>query len=571
MNGSSVLNYKGRWEYVCESGIQVIGSIYLYKKGKKLVRFSSKKFRQLVGRRKPQKAPLTMAQKYNQRKNLQSLLTNDGVYISNLTPYQRSLLKPKDMKKMRASSLTDEIANSLSNRHLRAISLENIRDISVANNGRTLSRLSDDQFRAVMGSGQNISQLPFEAIEGNIKRIRGADIGKLDQLDQISPKVFGQMSAGQIRGMSHRQVNNVTPEQEGALSNRLKAALTETRQKRQREEDAKTPEEKQREQAERQQKQEEWQRGWAEEHRRQAQQRQANLVRLQEERIRNSVAVSDYLRSFEKTAKKEIKRMNSRVDRLEKKAKKLDSHTKSYREKHLPKVEAEIAHLRRRLASEQDLQNWRSDLLVKTNLKQQLDDLDIPRQQKESRRQQLDEEIADLNKRVTLEQNTRKWEDELLASTTIQDRIKTLNSRVDKLEERAKKLNDFHTKSYREKYLPKVEAEIAHLRRRLASEQDFRSWRSDLVMKARQKQQLDDLDIPRQQKESRRRQLDKEIADLDKRLTSEQNIRKWENIIIGKIRDKELFDSHSAKQKLDEEIEVLNRRIRDEKRNIESP
>ena len=264
------LNYKGRWEYVCEAGIQVVGTLWVIDRGKRIVRFSRDKIRNVIGGRGTQR--LTMAQKYSQRKSLKGKLAGDHVYIDNLSSYQRSLLKPRHMKKMKVSGLTDEIANSLSRRHLKAIPLSSIRQMPVANNGRTLSRLSDEQFRAVMGSGQDISKMPFEAIEGNIKRIRGTDIGKLDHLDQISPKAFGSMSAQQIRGMSHRQVNNVTPEQEGALSERLKTALVETRQKRKREEDERIAAEKKAEQRQRRQEREAERRRQKEEEQKQASQ-----------------------------------------------------------------------------------------------------------------------------------------------------------------------------------------------------------------------------------------------------------------------------------------------------------
>ena len=229
------LNYKGRWEYVCEAGIQVVGTLFVLDKGEQIVRFPFRKVKELMGGRVTPR--LTMRQKYQQRKKLQELLKSSAVNMDKLSVYQLQRLRPKDMRKVDASTLKSDISDLLSRRHLRAISLPNIRQMPVAGNARTLSRLSDDQFRAVMGSGNDISQMPFEAIEGNIKRIRGADIGKLDNLDQISPKAFGLMSANQIRGMSYKQVNNVTPDQEARLNDRLREALTQTRQKRKKEED----------------------------------------------------------------------------------------------------------------------------------------------------------------------------------------------------------------------------------------------------------------------------------------------------------------------------------------------
>ena len=412
------LNYKGRWEYVCESGIQLIGSVWVgFHVLDKGIALPVQKLRHLIGGRSAPK--LTMAQKYDQRKSLQEKLASGEVDISTLSPYQLSRLKPKDMSKMNVSGLTDDMADHLSKRQLGAVPLSNIKQMSIDKNSRTLSRLSDDQFQAVMGSGQDISQIPFEIIEGNIKRIRAEDIGKLDQLDQISPKAFAQLSADQIRGMSHRQVSHITPDHEVQLSERLKGALAETRQKRQREEDAKTPEEKQQEQAERQRVQEERQRTQERQQRQAEQQQQAKQIKLQEEQIKQDQ--QKQLSRIRKYAEQNISIINLRIAQLESRAKQLKSPAYTgmkVREIELPRVETEMAQMRRRLALRQNLQKWRSDLVVKTKQTQQLDDLNISRQQKEIRRRQLNDEIYDLNRRIRIHINSdrkiREWEDDLI-------------------------------------------------------------------------------------------------------------------------------------------------------------
>ena len=225
------LNYRGRWEYVCEAGIQLTAIVYGYKK----IKYGYTKVKQAIGgRRNIQK--LSIRQKFKQREELQELLSGTSyVDISDLTGYQLSRLRPKDMRRMNISNFTDDTGSFLSNRQLRAIPPLKMKDLDINVNHRTLNRLSDEQFKAAMING-NITNLPFSVIEKNLKRIRSSDIPKLLQLDHVSPKVFGQMSVAQIRNMSYRQVNDVTPEQVSKLSRRKKEALEETRQKRNTEE-----------------------------------------------------------------------------------------------------------------------------------------------------------------------------------------------------------------------------------------------------------------------------------------------------------------------------------------------
>ncbi len=214
------LNYRGRWEYICEGGIQVIAPLYGYKKVKQFI----------GGRRNKQK--LSVREKFEQRKELQELLSGTGyVDIGKLSSYQLGRLKPKDMRRMEISNFTDDIGSFLSNRQLHSIPPSKMNKLDIRVNHRTLRRLSDEQFKVAMING-DITSLPFNVIEGNIKRIRSVDVPRLSQLSHISPKAFSQMSAVQIRGMSSRQVNNVTPEQRASLSSRKKKAFEETREKR---------------------------------------------------------------------------------------------------------------------------------------------------------------------------------------------------------------------------------------------------------------------------------------------------------------------------------------------------
>ena len=268
------LNYKGRWKYVCEGGIQLIGSIFAWDT---FVLLPKWKLQALIGKR-GNKERLSVRQKFKARRDLQTQLNTSGsVDISKLSPYQLGRLKSKDMTKMNVSRLTDDIASLLSKRQLAAIPLSKIRQMPIANNGRTLSRLSDDQFRAVAAT-QDMSKMSFDMIEANIKRIRSADIPKLENLDQVSPTVFGQMSAAQIRGMSHRQVNNVTPEQKDALkdNDRLKEALEETRKTRKREDDKRKREEKKEQEAQEEQRRQEEQSKQEEQRKQEEQQNQAD-------------------------------------------------------------------------------------------------------------------------------------------------------------------------------------------------------------------------------------------------------------------------------------------------------
>ena len=219
------LNYRGRWAYICEGGIQIIVPVYGYKTIKRFV----------GGRRNKQK--LSIRQKFEQRKELQELLSGTGyVDISNLSGYQLGRLKPKDMARMNISNFTDNIGSFLSNRQLRGIPASKMNNLDIHVNHRTLERLSNDQFRVVMSNRSvKVSELPINVIENNIKRIPAKEISRLFQLDRISPKAFSQMSAPQIRNMSYRQVNDVTPEQVAKLSKRKKQTLKETREKRNKE------------------------------------------------------------------------------------------------------------------------------------------------------------------------------------------------------------------------------------------------------------------------------------------------------------------------------------------------
>ena len=218
------LNYRGRWEYVCEVGIQTAVPLYGYKK-----------IKQFVGGRRRNIEKLSIKEKFQQRRDLQKLLSGTApVDIGKLSGYQLSRLKPKNMARMDISNFTDDIGSFLSNRQLRGIPPSKMSDLKILANHRTLGRLSNDQFKIAISNQKlfEVSKLPINVIEDNIKRIPAKEIPRFFQLDQISPKAFSRMSAPQIRNMSYRQVNDVTPEQTAKLPKRKKQTLKETREKR---------------------------------------------------------------------------------------------------------------------------------------------------------------------------------------------------------------------------------------------------------------------------------------------------------------------------------------------------
>ncbi len=219
----SCLNYKGRWEYVCEGGVQIFIGVKAVKVGKAVWKpiKNRRKFKlsfldQLAGKRKIKK------------KLKAAKLGNKLLDIRELGPYEMTLLSKKDMRLIDVRFMTDKMGERMSKRQLHAISLGQIKDLSVRRAGRVFSRLSNKQFKAVIDSDPSkIRDMSMYVVERNLRRIDPSHIPSLSDIRQISPSGFGQMSVEQIRSLSARQLREVAPAQQAALRGARKQAFDE--------------------------------------------------------------------------------------------------------------------------------------------------------------------------------------------------------------------------------------------------------------------------------------------------------------------------------------------------------
>ena len=219
----SCLNYKGRWEYVCEGGVQTYLGVKTVKVGRKLWKpiKNRRKFKlsfldQLAGRRKL-KRKLKAARKGNK------LLD-----VRELGPYEMSILSPKDMKLINVRFLTDTMASRMSKRQLQAIPLGQIKDLSARRASRVFSRLSNKQFKAVINNDPSkIRDMAMYVVEKNLKRIDPSYIPNVSNINQMVPSAFSRMSVEQIRALSTRQLREVVPAQRAALKGARKQAFDE--------------------------------------------------------------------------------------------------------------------------------------------------------------------------------------------------------------------------------------------------------------------------------------------------------------------------------------------------------
>ena len=217
------LNYQGRWEYVCEAGVQTYLGVKAVKVGRAIWRpiKNRRKFRlsfldQLSARRKLKKQ-LKAARKGNR------LLD-----IRDVGPYGMTTLSKSDMKFINVRFMTNKMAERMSRRQLQAIPLSRITDLSARRAGGVFSRLSNKQFRAIIDSDPSkIKDMSMHIVERNLRRIDSVHIPNVNNINQMAPSVFGQMSVTQIRALSGRQLREITSAQREALKGVQKQAFDE--------------------------------------------------------------------------------------------------------------------------------------------------------------------------------------------------------------------------------------------------------------------------------------------------------------------------------------------------------
>ena len=219
----SCLNYKGRWEYVCESGVQIYLGVKAVKVGRAIWRpiKNRRKFRlsfldQLKARRKL-------------KKQLKTARKGDRLLdIRDVGPYGMTILSKKDMKFINVRFMTDKMAERMSRRQLQAIPLNRITDLSARRAGRVFSRLSNRQFKAIIDSDPSkIKDMSMYVVERNLRRIDPRYIANVNNINQMAPSAFGRMSAEQIRALSAKQLREITSAQRKALKGVQKQTFDE--------------------------------------------------------------------------------------------------------------------------------------------------------------------------------------------------------------------------------------------------------------------------------------------------------------------------------------------------------
>ena len=229
------LNYRGRWEYVCESGVQIFAAVKAVKWGKKLADPKKMNLVQkiaLIIRRRANRPKISVQEKIQQRKQLKQLFKSGKkpakkkLSIAELTPYQISLLSKRQIQKhINLSKLTDAQVLHLSTRQLQAVPVQEIakvnplalegsfsqmnrvglgKNLKPAGSYNGLRRLSDKQFQAVM-EHPSASAISAESLKVKevISRISPKQIPRLRHLSGVP---LGSLSLAQIRTLSRRQI-----------------------------------------------------------------------------------------------------------------------------------------------------------------------------------------------------------------------------------------------------------------------------------------------------------------------------------------------------------------------------
>ena len=219
----SCLNYKGRWEYVCESGVQTYLGVKVFKVGKAI-------WKPIKNRRKFKLGFLDqLAAKRKLKKRLKAAKKENKLLdIRELDPYEVTILHKKDMHLINVRFMTDEIGEQMSKRQLHAIPVEQIKDLSTRRASRVLNRISNKQFKAVIESDPSkIRDMSMYVVGRNLFRIDPSHIPNLSNIRQMSPSGFRGMSVEQIRSLSPRQLREIIPEQRAALRGAKKRAFDE--------------------------------------------------------------------------------------------------------------------------------------------------------------------------------------------------------------------------------------------------------------------------------------------------------------------------------------------------------
>lgn len=219
----SCLNYRGRWEYVCEAGVQTYLGVKAFKVGRAI-------WRPIKNRRKFRMGFLDqLATRRKLKKQLKAVRKGKRLLdIRDIGPYGTTILSPKDMKLIDVRFMTDKMAERMSKRQLQAIPLNQVKDLSARRAGRTFSRLSNKQFKAVIDHDPSkIRDMSMYVVERNLKRIDPVHIPNVNNFNQMVPSAFGRMSVEQIRALSRRQLREITPEQIAALRGVRRQAFNE--------------------------------------------------------------------------------------------------------------------------------------------------------------------------------------------------------------------------------------------------------------------------------------------------------------------------------------------------------
>ena len=200
------LNYRGRFEYFCEAGIQTYAGIKAVKIGGRL----KNSIVDAIDRRKLGAKPkLSVQQKWSERRELMS---NFGkkVEAENLSPYQSArLTKRKVRNRLGVSGLTDDQAVLWGRKKLHNIPVNEIVKADIGKIAKTLARLSPKQFKAVIDS-PSASLMPAHAIEANIARIPARRIAVLTNIGKVPA---GKLKIAQIRQLNDRQIKSIMSQQ----------------------------------------------------------------------------------------------------------------------------------------------------------------------------------------------------------------------------------------------------------------------------------------------------------------------------------------------------------------------
>ena len=159
-------------------------------------------------------AALTATQKVAQKKALREMLGKKGFIDSkDLSGYQLGLLKNSQIRnRVIFSNLADDQAMHLSRNQLQRIPLLEVEKMSSANLGRTLSRMSDKQFQALMNKPDNVKNIPLQALQANLHRVTPVHIPNIpaESFTKVLPATFGRrMTAAKLKALTADQAKAV--------------------------------------------------------------------------------------------------------------------------------------------------------------------------------------------------------------------------------------------------------------------------------------------------------------------------------------------------------------------------